>query len=307
MEEFKVENGKAIIPEGTEVIPQDVFNGNTDLKIIEIPASVKEIETGAFAECPGIETITVSDGNKKYNSPKGSNAIIERFKLVLGCKNTVIPPSQTLWEIGNLAFDNCYGLEKFEIPSSVKIIGDGAFFCCSGLKEINIPSSVKVIGYQAFLGTSLEHIEIPSSVTEIGGQAFYSSGLEKIKIPSSVMTIGHEAFADCSRLKCVEFMSQDKFDIDNTAFKDSPITTIIVPEKTRDMYKTMLPKELHGRIEEKTMISEEEIRLRVICAVLSGRFANKEYRPANESERKKLVSDAITMADEVVLEMRQKE
>ena len=47
MENYKVNDGVGIIPEGTTVIADDAFRDCTDLISIDIPVSVKEIGDGA--------------------------------------------------------------------------------------------------------------------------------------------------------------------------------------------------------------------------------------------------------------------
>ncbi|MBQ3753968.1 MAG: leucine-rich repeat protein [Prevotella sp.] len=122
-----------------------------------------------------LTTIVVDEGNPKYDSRDGCNAIIETATntLVYGCKSSSIPSSVT--SIGNDAFSYCSGLTSVVIPSSVTSIGEGTFFGCSGLTSIVIPSSVTSIGVSAFNGCSgLTSVVIPSSVTSIGISTFYS-------------------------------------------------------------------------------------------------------------------------------------
>ena len=65
------------------------------------------------------------------------------------------------------------GVSKIIIPDSVTEIGDYAFADCYSLKSITVPDSVTEIGKEAFLNCeSLESIIVPNSVTEIGKEAF---------------------------------------------------------------------------------------------------------------------------------------
>ena len=284
MKEFKVVNGKGIIKRGVELIPYEAFQGCSKLTSVVIPSSVTDIESGAFEDCSSLETITVSAGNKKYESPKESNAVIEKESqtLVLGCKNT-------------------------KIPSTVTAIEDSAFYTCSELRNIEIPPLVTKIGPNAFRECkNLNGIVLPPSVREIGEMAFQNcKSLNKIVIPASVTTIDSCTFAGCTSLKCVEFLGRVDF-LDDSAFDDCFITTIIVPVAMKDYYKTLLPKDLHDRIVENGKISDEEIRLRVICSILSWHFANNEDRSTDDPKYKQLVSDAVKIADEVIFQLKQK-
>src|SRR5574344_927328 len=92
--------------------------------------SVTSIGESAFAECPGLTSIT-------------------------------IPNSVTT--IGESAFADCFGLTSITIPNSVTTIGNSAFNSCTGLTSITIPNSVTSIGILAFSSCeSLKSIIIKS-------------------------------------------------------------------------------------------------------------------------------------------------
>ena len=99
---------------------------------VTIGNSVTSIGNAAFANCRGLESISVESGNTKYDSRNNCNAIIETATntLIYGCKNTIIPYSVTT--IGYSAFYGCSGLTSVTIPNSVTSISDYAFYGCSG-------------------------------------------------------------------------------------------------------------------------------------------------------------------------------
>ena len=199
MGKFEIKDGKAIIPEGTAVIPQWEFRGRDDLyevtlpegldeiqggafkncvnlKSIHIPASVKKIGSTPFEGCSGLVSITVDENNTCYDSREGCHAIIYDISvppiripavLIQGCAATVVPESVRV--IGNGAFSGMNSLESIKIPSSVTHLGEeewgpGPFEHCTSLKEISIPASVKYIRSTTFSGcTSLESIVVEES------------------------------------------------------------------------------------------------------------------------------------------------
>ena len=157
-----------------EVIEWSAFQCCTALASITIPASVMEIGCSAFADCPSLASISVSEGNEVYDSRDNCNAIIHTATniLILGCPTTVIPHSVT--EIGADAFYGCTALTAITIPDSVKVIGSYAFSGCTGLTSITLPSSVREIGESVFENcTGLTSITIPNSVKKIGEYAFW--------------------------------------------------------------------------------------------------------------------------------------
>ena len=216
-----------VIPNDISVIKDHAFSGYSKLNSVVIGENVTSIANNAFNECNNLSSITVASGNKIYDSRENCNAVIESEsnKLLLGCKNSVIPDNVTT--IGKSAFDGCAGLSEINIPNSVTCIEEYAF-SKSGLKSVEIPSSITQLSKNAFNSctnltnvclsngvsaiteqlfascTNLISVNIPNSVTEIGSAAFYGcKNLETITIPNSITNIGYDAFYGCNNLKIV--------------------------------------------------------------------------------------------------------
>ncbi len=180
-----------IIPEGVTkikamtVVGDDLFEQiymYQSLKRIHIPASVTEIEDGAFFALCSVEEITVDENNQFFTSYQGALFNKDKTKLIN------VPGS----------------FETFSIPYGVKEIGSTAFYCNTSLKSVEIPNSVEIIDdgigeiLCAFAGCYLlESVTIPDSVTSIGWGAFYyCASLEDITIGNGVTHIGSGAFGD---------------------------------------------------------------------------------------------------------------
>ena len=123
---------------------------------VNIPASVRIIDSNPFYGCEPLASITVDAGNPVYSSPNGCNAIIktDEHRLISGCKNTVIPNDVT--EINDYAFSDCTGLSSIEIPASVEIINDYAFKGCFNLEYITVlaetPPIISIYSENCFNG-----------------------------------------------------------------------------------------------------------------------------------------------------------
>ena len=123
------------------------YTGMTD---VYIPATTTSVGRNAFGGSP-VETIKVAADNPLYDSRNNCNAIIEteNNRLVVGCKNTVI-------------------------PRDIKIIGVQAFWGCNGIDSLKIPQGVVTLEESSLGNSSLRYVEIPRSVSTIGSDLFQS-------------------------------------------------------------------------------------------------------------------------------------
>ncbi len=230
------------IPNSVTAIGGYTFSGCSGLTSVTIPNSVTSIGEYAFADCSGLTSVVVDKNNGTYDSRDNCNAIIETStnKLVVGCKNSIIPNSVT--SIGSYAFLGCSGLTSVTIPNSVTTIGDGAFCNCSGLTSVTIGNSVTTIGYFAFHNCSgLTSVTIPNSVTSIGGFAFAGcSGLTSVFIGNSVTSIGKYVFWGCSGLTKLVSWAVEPPTCGEGVFEkvDKTSCQLLVPEESINKYKT---------------------------------------------------------------------
>lgn len=272
---------------------QDFFYPSV-LKSIVFGDSVENIATSVFwyqnwdgniyRRCPNLETIIVEPGNPYYDSRGNCNAVIEsvnayvdgdnyhheyiKDRLVLGCKNTIIPSSTN--SIGNNAFVGCKDIKSIAIPDNVKSIGEYAFSGCSGIINLNIPTNVITIGECAFSGCdglmaitvdpdnnvydsrdncnaiietntnklilACKNTKLPSEITSIGSYAFVGcTEMDSITIPGSVTSIGSYAFLNCSSLTSIKIPSGVS-EIAEGTFKDcSRLTSIEIPSNIQSI------------------------------------------------------------------------
>jgi hypothetical protein len=102
-------------------------------------------------------------------------------------------------KIEQFAFNQCEGLKKVVIPSTVSVMSDYAFSDCSQLKEVVFKESatLRYLPEHAFhCCNQLEEIVIPNSVSFISDYAFsFCKNLRKVTIPDN---IGFEKPADYS-------------------------------------------------------------------------------------------------------------
>lgn len=99
-------------------VPANMYS-NTAISSVTIPAKFTKINSGAFANCPQLQTV-------KF----GTNS--------------------ALTTIGEDVFANCIKLNDITLPSGVTVINNNAFLNDASLGELHIPSAVKTIGKHAF-------------------------------------------------------------------------------------------------------------------------------------------------------------
>jgi hypothetical protein len=129
-------------------------------------------------------------------------------------------------------FADCNNLTSVTISNSVTNIGDVAFDYCHSLTNVTLPNSVTNIGNWAFEGcASLTSVTIPDGVTSIGVAAFQYAGLTNVTIPSSVTNIGEGPFSGCSNLTAirVETNNPDYSSVSGVLFDKSQTTLIQYP------------------------------------------------------------------------------
>lgn len=193
-----------VFPSGVTEIEARAFKNCTGLREIFIPSTLISIFTYAFSGCLNLTKITVEEGNPKYDSREGCNAIIARRTnaLMCGCRDTVI-------------------------PSSVTAIRYGAFECHTGLCEIVVPEDVTEISEDAFSGcTGLEKIVFASSETEIEKNAFKGcDNLKVIYVPKDSVDYYKEQFPRYMRWLIVEEGSDLPVKDDSLVFTEISYTT----------------------------------------------------------------------------------
>lgn len=194
-------NGKRVV-----AISKDAFRENVNITKINIPDTIKNIDTYAFSGCKNLESIYAFDGNPYFVAIDGVLYSKDKTQLIYypeGKKDSSFTIPDNVIIVAESAFYNNKNIESITIPSSVKAIEALAFRGCEKINNIVIPDGITQISSCLFwCCTNLTDITLPDSVTSIEDNAFRCcSNLETIKIPKSVTKLGWQAFCECSKLK----------------------------------------------------------------------------------------------------------
>jgi hypothetical protein len=153
------------------------------LESICVPASVTTIEAGAFSNSFGLTSISVAEGNPKYDSRDNCNAIIETEtnKLVRGCKNTTIPLGIT--SIGSAAFADS-NVVNIDIPKGVTTLYTESFNSCKSLQSIVLPETITTInGFSFNACKALKTITVHAITPPLLGSNNYTNSVIDVYVP----------------------------------------------------------------------------------------------------------------------------
>lgn len=169
------------------------------VRINDVSYTVTAIGASAFADCEGIESVTL--------------------------------PS-TVISVGNYAFSGCLNLRSATLPATLSEIGISAFAGTS-ITEVELSGDVTVIHKGTFAGTELERIKLPATVETIEQQAFAGCPkLREVVLGDRLVSIANGAFERCDALETIAFPSSLRSIGDRAFNRCSALTKIDLQEVT---------------------------------------------------------------------------
>lgn len=199
------------LPEGLIDISAYALMGCTQLQTVGIPATLRQIPPELFDSLSMLESITVAEGNPKFESRDG--ALVQKatgtlYRVPPNNGKTRYAVPEGLVAVGSNAFHQCEGLTEVTLPASVTEVTPGAFDGCKRLAAI-VPAKGNAV-YEAVDGVLFEkathtlhtyplgragwRYTVPEGTLAIANFAFSYSELRELNIPPSVTQIGHDAF-----------------------------------------------------------------------------------------------------------------
>ena len=200
----------------------------TELKKVNVPASVEEIAEGTFGFCTGITDFTFEEGNNHF--------IMESDMLMTADKKRLIHLFYAEDKDATL---------NVTLPSTITAIDECALACPS-VKEIKLHEGVEKIGQYAFSFALLSSIEIPASVTFLGeGFVSWIPGLKKITVAegntcckfvndalyNADMTLFYMVLPGNNKIEIAETVTR----IGDAAIQSTELETLVIPDNVREI------------------------------------------------------------------------
>ncbi len=245
----------------------------TELRHINLPPTVTSIEHSAFASCqnleslklgknvvefdksaldntPSLMSLSVEEGNPKYDSRDNCNAIIQTSnnKLIRGCKSSKIPA--TVKYIGDSAFCNVAGFELESMPK-VSQIGYRAFVGSNVPNVIHVNRSLRVIDSQAFMNCkNLEKVVFDYRENRTLGKSIFS-GTDLKTIILAVDVLKHDVIGYCKSLHTV--VLDQAVDIDDYDENEDEYSAF---NQSRDFIKRIVFDNISGKTSDEVFITD---------------------------------------------------
>jgi hypothetical protein len=149
------------------------FSECAGLTRLSIPGSVTNIGSQAFSYCSSLTNIAVDAANPWFASAAGvlfNKNLALLIEYPVGLTGSYVIPN-TVAQIGDFAFANCFNLTSVTFPNSLTNIGNYAFEACAGLTNMTIPGNVASLGNWSFAYcTSLHQAYFQGNAPTVNGQ-----------------------------------------------------------------------------------------------------------------------------------------
>ena len=167
--------------DNTLSLGNSVFEDDTFLQEVTLPARLIYLGENAFRNCYNIERVFFTEGSRGLT-------------------------------LDGHALSGIHFLYEISLPANVVSLGEGVFSDDTRLKYFYFPDALTVaetlvIPEEAFLGDArLDSLTVPGYVTEIGTRAYYGTCLHEVSFEEGLypLTIGDYAFAEAANLTVVE-------------------------------------------------------------------------------------------------------
>ncbi|MDE6075509.1 MAG: leucine-rich repeat protein, partial [Clostridia bacterium] len=161
----KVEIPSAVAGLPVVTIGNSALRGNTSVREVVVPFTVKRVEEGAFFGMTELENIFL---------PK------------------------TMSYIGVAAFRGCTKLKKVELPTGIEILSEALFRDCTALVECDVPETVIEFGEAVFRNcSSLCRVSMPTVRRMTEGGVYGCRELREVTMDPAIQGLEVQSFETC--------------------------------------------------------------------------------------------------------------
>ena len=220
---------------GVEIISEEELNQKIlfrcfpeNIKSLDIPSYIKQLDILLLRECRMLEEINVSEHSKTFKSVDGvlfskNGKVLYYYPRNKSDQKYTIPDG--VRKIEPNAFSCNDHISEIIMPESINTLGTDAFSHCGSLETISIPAGVQTLPDYLFFDSGFTAINLPDTITSIGVWCFFAcKNLERLDIPASVEKVENEAFSCCSKLKDIFLKGKCPKGFSNAVDNDHQIT-----------------------------------------------------------------------------------
>ena len=233
------------LPATLESIGQKAFMSTRNLAVMNIPAKVSTIETGAFAACPG----------KTFNFSEDENTVLQ--KILKDFEIGTVPNVTTKAKIMCNVTSESAGSE-LAVPKIIKANTDGtvraAFYGKDARVEVYVTGKsgtdtgavTSKLNVTTFKDTSTNTAAVDTArtvvvgegVTELCDQCFSGyKQLESVTLPSTMKRLNSSAFSSCSKLATINLPAGLEEIGDSCFSVSTALTKVTIPASIRKIGK----------------------------------------------------------------------
>lgn len=246
---------------GCTKISNYAFYNKTNLKTINVPATVKTFGNRCTEGCSNLTKVNIESLRAWLESTFGEygNLVINARHLYVN--NTLLTnlaknDTDGITNISDYAFQACTDLTTVELSDSVETIGSSVFSQCTNLTTFSA-KSVTTIPERCFDGASLVSIDIPNvtiiegsysmggggsrksfigkdlifpKVTRVEQSAFYYCGAKSMSFPVLVKAIGAFTFNQNNYLEQIDLPNMEDMPSTYFLYSCTKINKIVLPK-----------------------------------------------------------------------------
>ena len=202
-------------------IGEYAFAGNTRLRSVVLPETLKNISAGAFSDCTGLRDIEI---------PEKVHTIGEdAFSRCVSMNKISLMKNSDLTVIGDRAFSMC-AINTFHLPAKLTQLGSGVFYGSTAMSSVTVAEenqtyqvlngalydaagttllyypaalsgnyvvkndTVAVADY-AFAYSYCANVTLNEGIERLGFGAFANAKIRKAELPASLLQMGAECFS----------------------------------------------------------------------------------------------------------------